>query len=254
MCMWCVCDVVHGTVYVSGLLSLTDFLLVKMLSNGSDHTEAAQLQMKGKRTWKEEVEFVYKRRKVHSIPDILATAQTLQPVPDVRELDDFIRFALQRCVAPRISIFNYLGTPQLPQGFSLDNGVVLQEVGYFILSNIGRPNKRKEKKTANKELPSAPPPQQQMFHALYEERETSAVWWEARLVRMWTWPASLESLLLDFFRQMVALIIEIQLSDSVCDHRKPPRTQNGLADFCHACLRRQVNGAMRQKKASLRFR
>lgn len=230
------------------------------------HVAAAHV-IGAKRKWTEDVEFVYKRRKVHSIPDILATAQTLQPVPDVRELDDFIQFALQRCVSPRISIFNFLGTPRLQQAFSLDNGVVLQEMVIFILANgrkrivngeprespVKRGRSKRGKSTDTSAAAVEIQPEANPYYVLYEQREFSGVWWEARLVRVVTWPSALESLLLDFLGQMISMIMKVQASDLVCNHARPPRNIDVLNDFCQACLRRHVHGNDSNKKKSLNY-
>lgn len=121
-------------------------------------------------------------------------------------------------LAPRISVFTLL-VSELGQTFSLDNGVAVQSlVNHWLQASL-----RKRARS------SAEPP----LLRLKRERQARAVWWEARMVRIWTWPVEVSEDLVTLCRTVIQAV---QQPDATC----PTQGRHVVCqaeDICRPCTR-----------------
>ena len=202
-------------------------------------------------------DFVYKRRRMNSVLDVLATAyKAISTLPPTQgSLEAAVEQAVGRFTVPRISVFTLLMGPNVglpPFGFSLDNGVVLQEFGYFLLCRIRRA------------VAGTPGGEELQRHAeLLPLREAVTVWWEARSVRILTWPEAQRADVEAFYHvvaKLVCRLLEAPLPEGepavmtaascprcgVDDKKKTTLTCRASFDeLCVVCLRRVLPAPVR---------
>ena len=143
---------------------------------------------KRRRTAVQEVVMEYRCTRSQSRVDVGATVhRALQDLPE-EDAALLIPLFLERLVEPRISVFTLL-TEQLGQTFSLDNGLALQEMmlAWLRLWTTGRKGARTESTMAELK-------KNKVFHS---------VWWEARVVKIWAWPAHLQPAVVELGRTLV---------------------------------------------------
>ena len=169
---------------------------------------------------------VYRTKQFTSIPDVGATVREWMRVlgPDGKTAADLIPLLLTQVVQPRVSVFSIL-CDDLNQTFSLDNGLAVQGLLMHWLRFV-RPAKRRRTETDG-DVPAS-------LLALKREQQPLAVWWEARLVRLSTWPPSLREELVIMARAVIQAVTSAECpSDSAeaCQHS----ILTGLSDICVSC-------------------
>jgi hypothetical protein len=146
--------------------------------------------------------FQWKRRRMMSIPDIGATAQSLAKATTGSDPIKFVPNIIKNIPGMEISVFHVLDE-ELEQPFTLNNGMILQEAMYYWLANYR----------------SSSPAQFDVVHNLYQARESLLVWWEGRSVRIWCWPYELRPALVCMARSVLTVLVRIvcmELTEPVC--------------------------------------
>lgn len=142
-------------------------------------------------------------------------ATTADPVP----------ILIEQILAPRVSVFTIL-VDELGQQYSLDNGVALQSLVTYWLQLVQRPP-GKRARTGHTDSP---------LLVLKRERQARAVWWEARLVRIWTWPREVLGDLIALCRLLIDTVSGTDAGLSVCPVDQQHTVQK-MEDVCAACTR-----------------
>ena len=145
------------------------------------------------------VRFQWKRRRMMSIPDVGATAQTLAKATVGSDPSKFVPNIIKNTPGMEISVFHILDE-ELEQPFTLNNGMILQEALYYWLMNYR----------------SSCAAQFDVVHNLYQARESLLVWWEGRCVRIWCWPYEMRPALVCMTRCVLAVlarIVHIELTE-----------------------------------------
>ena len=133
-----------------------------------------------------------------SMVDIAATLRSVTGLTGT--VTPLVPGFLEQLLGPRVSVFTIL-VHDLNQPFSLDNGIALQELSLFWLRlfNVRR-----------KDAPPLPT-------SLRKNQQFLWVWWEARPIRIWTWPADLRTALVQFCRAVLVKSL----------HTEPPPCRHG---------------------------
>ena len=169
---------------------------------------------------------VYRARQFTAIPDVGATVrQWAASLGNGVEPQSLIPQLLHRTVHPRVSVFSLL-VDKLGQSFSLDNGLAVQGLVMHWLGGVRTSKRSRGGKQANVCGP---------LLALKRERQPWAVWWEARMVRLWTWPDTMTEELLLLCRAVIDAVTSGQ-PEAACEHSINDKVElTGLADICVPC-------------------
>ena len=122
----------------------------------------------------ENIALEYRCRRSNSLIDVGSTLRRAAMDPADRVA---VGHFVERVTAPRVSVFTIIHS-DLGQTFSLDNGVVMQELVLMWLKLF---NARKG--------PISP------LMELKKSKQFQIVWWEARTVRIFTWTPELRAAL-----------------------------------------------------------
>ena len=128
---------------------------------------------------------------------------------------------------PRVSVFTIL-VSHLGQSFSLDNGIAMQELVLFWLKMHNSSRSR----AATTSTPQS---------SLKKQKQFVWIWWEARAVRIWTWPTELKDALVIMCTNILARALDNRAV--TCQHgynqqsfqHKP--TMVTLDDICSCCTK-----------------
>jgi hypothetical protein len=147
----------------------------------------------------------------------------LAPEEGNRDVARLIPLFLERLVEPRVCIFTLL-MDSLRQPFSLDNGLALQETTLLWLRMT--PSGRK----SGPELPML---------ALKRTKQFHTVWWEARCVKVWTWPMELKDSLVELCHTLLETLSGNATECSKHGFEKMTfqvrPVFNQTSDICHDC-------------------
>ena len=123
------------------------------------------------------------------VPDVASTVRKWSP--PTADPSQLIPTMLRSIFQPRVTVFDVL-VDDLQRPFSLDNGYVLQELAdhWLRLHRRGKPKA------------GAPGWHQE----LKTQRQPRSVWWEARLLRIWTWPMELRAHLVHLCAPVLAVV------------------------------------------------
>jgi hypothetical protein len=174
----------------------------------------------------------YRAKGTTSLPDVAATARKW--AADGEPFEGMIPAVLRTLMRPRITVFDVLSAEAgLP--FSLDNGVALQELVLQRLAWLGRAPKRSRSGGDAAATTTA-------SRRLWTERQPRTVWWEARTVRVYAWPAELREALAAACRGVLACA-----RGTGGPERCPERGIHrgglpGLEAACVSCTRRRLEG------------
>jgi len=174
-----------------------------------------------------DLEVEYRAKRTNSLPDIAANGRKWAAERPASGDEAAIGFeglipaVLRTLMRPRVTTFDLL-TTELGLPFSLDNGVVLQELVLQRLPWVRAP-RRSETDTDSAAT----------TRRLWKERQPRTVWWEARTVRVWTWPAELRAALVEACRGVLACVrtAEPRSDANRCGEEK----HRGLEDLSAAC-------------------
>jgi hypothetical protein len=171
---------------------------------------------------------VYRARQFTAIPDVGATVQQwAASLGNGVDAQTLIPQLLHRTMHPRRSVFSVL-LDKLGQSFSLDNGLAVQGLALHWLGGVRTSKRRRAGQEANACGP---------LLALKRERQPWAVWWEARMVRLWTWPDTLSEELLLPCRAVIDAVTS-EPPAAACAHSINDKVEvTGLADICVLCSR-----------------
>lgn len=130
------------------------------------------------------------------------------------------------------------GTSELPVAFSLDNGVVIQEVLSWVLSHLPRTERKMTVEQEQKD-PLA------IYRALFHSREMTSMWWEARTVAVMTWSSKHTNTLKEILRFVVVTMQELIVrAPEPCSHRRTPLCKGSLDTICKSCMHQVMPGSL----------
>ena len=133
---------------------------------------------------------------------------------------------LDRLIMPRVSVFSLLEA-DLGQRFNLDNGLAVQELLWMWM--------RLQQRRVGEAMT--------LLGHLKTQRRFCTVWWEARAVKVFTWPEDLRIALVQSCRVVIQRALasppRLECPEHGCDplaqtFRKRP-TVAEAADICSAC-------------------
>ena len=170
----------------------------------------------------------YRSKQFTAIPDVGASVRkwSLEDANQQRPAPELVEAFLRHVLEPRVSIFTLLATPELGQRFSLDNGLVLQSLVTHWLQHYRIP-----KRVHGKEA--------EMLVSLKRERQARAVWWEARVVKIWTWPAEDAAALIGLCRTVLEAALAPEAGSTICTTTHG-RNISGTGDICASCTAKML--------------
>ena len=170
-----------------------------------------------------EIPVEYRCTRTNSMVDISSTLRHVSGDTEPSLVRDF----LKQLLGLRVSVFTLL--EELGQPFNLDNWIALQEMVLLWLKMYNV--RRKDAAT--------------VAVCLRTQQQFLWVWWEARSIRIWTWPPELKDALINFCRAL--LCKALQSEPSPCKHgyaqrafkEKPPLLE--INDICSMCAKSMLN-------------
>lgn len=166
----------------------------------------------------------YRSKQFTAIPDVGASVRKWGGARE-EPASTLIPAFLDHVITPRVSLFTLL-VSDLALPFSLDNGMALQTMVNHWLQCFRAP------KRARSGTPCS-----DAVMALKRNRQARAVWWEARVVRIWTWPAEDGAALLRMARAVLEAIIATGTPEGGgCTSSTHVITDT--AEICAACTHR----------------
>ena len=171
------------------------------------------------------VVFEYRCSRSSSLVDIGATVRRLANETEDQRIEDLIPLFLERLVGPRVCVFTIL-VHNLGQRFSLDNGMAIQELLLMWLKLFNTPRRSDSTQTPGD---------------LRRTKQFCTVWWEARCVKIWTWPAEYKVGLIDMCHTLVAKALQPLPGMQCAAHGYQQQSFrvrpvfNNIQDICASC-------------------